>query len=86
MFALYAPRRAERTPTFANQKNLPKLPVPKLRQTLDRYLKGLEPFIAEESEANAELEMKKRVQMAEEFENGIGKLAQARLIGESPFV
>ena len=86
MFALYAPRRAERTPTFAHQKNLPKLPVPKLRQTLDRYLKSLEPFIAEQDEANAELEMKKRVQMAEEFENGIGKLAQARLIGESPLV
>ncbi|KAG8764817.1 hypothetical protein FRC12_007866 [Ceratobasidium sp. 428] len=80
MFALYAPSRSERIPTFANQRSLPKLPVPKLRPTLDRYLKSLEPLIAEAGEASAAAEMKKRQQMAEEFENGIGKLAQARLI------
>ncbi|KAG9104066.1 hypothetical protein FRC06_005766 [Ceratobasidium sp. 370] len=80
MFALYAPSRSERTPTFANQRGLPKLPLPKLRPTLDKYLKSLEPLIAEAGEANAAAEMKKRQQMAEEFENGIGKLAQARLI------
>ncbi|CAE6408771.1 unnamed protein product [Rhizoctonia solani] len=79
MFALYAPLRSERTPTFANQRGLQKLPLPKLRPTLDRYLKSLEPLIAESGQ-NAELEMEKRVRMAEEFENGIGKLAQARLI------
>ncbi|CAE6447104.1 unnamed protein product [Rhizoctonia solani] len=43
------------------------------------YLKSLEPLIAE-SGKDAELEMKKRVKMAEEFEQGIGKLAQARLV------
>ncbi|QRV75282.1 carnitine O-acetyltransferase [Ceratobasidium sp. AG-Ba] len=80
MFALYAPSRSERTPTFANQPSLPKLPVPPLRPTLDRYLKSLEPLIAEAGEANYDLEMKKRRQIAAEFENGIGKLAQARLI------
>ncbi|EUC56997.1 choline/carnitine O-acyltransferase [Rhizoctonia solani AG-3 Rhs1AP] len=79
MFALYSPRYSERTPTFANQRGLPRLPVPKLRPTLDRYLKSLEPLIAESGQ-NAELEMQKRVRMAEEFEQGIGKLAQARLI------
>ncbi|KAF8699128.1 Choline/Carnitine o-acyltransferase, partial [Rhizoctonia solani] len=81
MFALYAPLRSERTPTFANQRGLQKLPVPRLRPTLDRYLKSLEPLIAE-SGHNVELEMQKRARMAEEFEHGIGKLAQARLIGE----
>lgn len=80
MFALYAPLRSERTPTFTHQRGLPKLPVPKLRSTLDRYLKSLEPLIAETSGANAAAEMQKRVRMAEEFENGIGKLAQIRLI------
>ncbi|KAG8704852.1 hypothetical protein FRC08_002011 [Ceratobasidium sp. 394] len=80
MFALYAPSRSERTPTFAHQRSLPKLPVPNLRPTLDRYLKSLEPLIAEAGEANAATEMKKQRQMADEFENGIGKLAQARLI------
>ncbi|KAF8753527.1 Choline/Carnitine o-acyltransferase [Rhizoctonia solani] len=79
MFALYAPLRSERTPTFANQRGLQKLPVPRLRPTLDRYLKSLEPLIAE-SGHNVELEMQKRARMAEEFEHGIGKLAQARLI------
>ncbi|CAE6414425.1 unnamed protein product [Rhizoctonia solani] len=78
MFALYSPRRSERTPTFANQRGLPKLPVPALRPTLDRYLKSLEPLIAESGQND--LEMQKRVKMAEEFERGIGKLAQARLI------
>ncbi|CAE6415782.1 unnamed protein product, partial [Rhizoctonia solani] len=79
MFALYAPLRSERTPTFANQRQLQKLPLPKLRPTLDRYLKSLEPFIAESGQ-NVELEMEKRVRMAEEFEHGIGRLAQARLV------
>ncbi|CAE7076446.1 unnamed protein product [Rhizoctonia solani] len=78
MFALYSPRRSERTPTFANQRGLPKLPVPALRPTLDRYLKSLEPLIAESGQND--LEMQKRVKMAEEFERGIGKLAQVRLI------
>ncbi|KAJ1307884.1 hypothetical protein OPQ81_001963 [Rhizoctonia solani] len=78
MFALYAPHRSERIPTFAHQRGLPKLPLPKLRPTLDKYLKSLEPLIAESGQ-NAELEMQKRVRMAEEFERGIGKLAQARL-------
>ncbi|KAG9120383.1 hypothetical protein FRC07_004145, partial [Ceratobasidium sp. 392] len=80
MFALYAPSRSERVPTFVNQRSLPKLPVPKLRSTIDRYLKSLEPLIAEAGEANAATEMRKRQQLADEFENGIGKLAQARLI------
>jgi hypothetical protein len=82
MFALYSPLRYEHTPTFVYQRDLPKLPVPKLRSTLNRYLKSLEPIIAEASGSNATVEMQRRVKMAEEFENGIGRLAQARLIGE----
>ncbi|KAG9096393.1 hypothetical protein FS749_008598 [Ceratobasidium sp. UAMH 11750] len=74
------PPLPKRTPMFVNQRSLPKLPVPNLRHTLDKYLKSLEPLIAEAGEVNAAAEMKKRQQMADEFENGIGKLAQARLI------
>lgn len=65
---------------------LPRLPVPELRKTLDRYLTSLEPLLLEEeqrggisfSDAYA-----LRRKWTDEFESGIGQVLQQRLIGSS---
>ncbi|KAF8071839.1 acyltransferase ChoActase/COT/CPT [Lyophyllum atratum] len=62
---------------------LPRLPVPELRQTLDRYLASLRPLLLEEEKlgkASFESSYALRVQKAEAFESGIGKLLQNRLL------
>ena len=59
---------------------LPRLPVPDLRNTLDRYLQSLEPYMLEDPntyKASREL----RVKWANEFASGIGKVCQDRLLG-----
>ncbi|KIJ57311.1 hypothetical protein M422DRAFT_63059 [Sphaerobolus stellatus SS14] len=60
-----------------------RLPVPQLRQTLDKYLKSIIPFL-EEDESNggpkAEHELAKRALWARDFETGIGRVLQNRLI------
>lgn len=84
MFALHPPRRAERLPTFHHQRSLPKLPVPPLRASLDRYLKSLEPILEQNEEKGGEAKdaaLKARQDWAQEFESGIGKALQQRLIG-----
>lgn len=63
-----------------------RLPVPPLRQTLDRYLASLEPFFSEDeirggmtySSARA-----LREKWAKDFESGIGQTLQERLLGPS---
>ena len=63
---------------------LPRLPVPPLHDTLDRYLISIEPFLLEDevrggpSFKNA---MAKRRSLADEFERGIGSICQERLVG-----
>ncbi|PFH52930.1 hypothetical protein AMATHDRAFT_73762 [Amanita thiersii Skay4041] len=61
---------------------LPRLPIPDLRHTLDRYLASLEPFLLEE-EAKGGLPFEDaynlRVKWADEFESGIGRVLQDRL-------
>ncbi|KAF9560486.1 carnitine acetyltransferase [Agrocybe pediades] len=60
-----------------------RLPVPPLRQTLDRYLTSLEPFLHED-EAKGGMPFKRayalREKWATDFENGIGKTLQERLV------
>ena len=70
---------------------LPRLPVPRLRDTLDRYLKSLEPFLLEDEVRGglaSSKAMQERVKWANEFEHGLGKTLQERLIGTCvyPFV
>ncbi|KAF8525799.1 acyltransferase ChoActase/COT/CPT [Hysterangium stoloniferum] len=59
-----------------------RLPVPPLRRTLDKYLKSIAPLLQEDA-ANGgppyQEEMSKRLQWANEFENGIGCVLQERL-------
>jgi hypothetical protein len=65
-------------------RSLPRLPVPELRHTLDRYLASLEPLLLHD-EANGgdpyEAAYALRTRWADEFENGIGRVLQDRLRG-----
>jgi len=68
--------------TFAKYPTLPRLPIPDLRKTLDRYLKSLQPFLLDDAlqgESSYDAAYNIRVQWAEKFENGLGKLCQERL-------
>ncbi|XP_078282157.1 carnitine O-acetyltransferase isoform X1 [Rhinoraja longicauda] len=59
---------------FAHQKSLPRLPVPPLLQTLERYLLNLEPIVSQE-------ELEHTTQIVKEFaqKGGVGARLQASL-------
>ncbi|KAJ7455348.1 acyltransferase ChoActase/COT/CPT [Mycena galericulata] len=63
--------------------SLPRLPVPELRKTLDRYLRSIEPFLLED-EAHGGLPFQTsyalRAKWADEFAIGVGNLCQDRLL------
>lgn len=68
---------------------LPRLPVPPLRSTLDKYLQSIKPLLLEDdlrgiSAFTSAYQL--RVQWAKEFETGIGTTLQARLIGTRHFL
>lgn len=60
---------------FANTLNLPRLPVPSLSQTIDKYVKSVTPFLTED-------ELKNTTNILREFssENGIGTKLQRLLV------
>lgn len=67
-------------------KTRSRLPIPPLRQTLDRYLASLEPFFLEDEARGgmkADSARSLREKWAKEFETGIGKTLQERLVGPS---
>ncbi|TEB34514.1 carnitine acetyltransferase [Coprinellus micaceus] len=62
---------------------MPRLPVPELRKTLDKYLASLEPFLREDEKRggmNYHSGLSLRKKWADEFEQGIGKVLQDRLV------
>ncbi|GAA5861326.1 hypothetical protein JCM8547_006092 [Rhodosporidiobolus lusitaniae] len=86
MFAL-TPYRATQPRTFSAQKQLPRLPVPALSASLDKYLKSLRPFLLEQASKEGresswvEEELGRRREWATDFEKegGLGRLLQERL-------
>jgi hypothetical protein len=84
LFALVHSQADPSVPTFRYQKSLPSLPLPPLRQTLDKYLRSLEPFFLARQQAGTQLAADARTQReawARSFESGIGARCQERLQG-----
>jgi Choline/Carnitine o-acyltransferase len=84
LFALLHTQSNVSLPTFHYQPSLPKLPLPKLRQTLDKYLRSLEPFLLLRNPVGGESieqERERRVGWARTFELGVGAICQQRLQG-----
>ncbi|KAJ7104046.1 acyltransferase ChoActase/COT/CPT [Mycena belliarum] len=75
--------RSSSTKAVPNALSLPRLQVPELRKTLDRYLRSLEPFLLED-EAHGGLPFHSaytlRAKWADEFAAGVGSLCQERLL------
>lgn len=76
-------RSVSNTTPSSKPLQLPRLPVPPLRDTLDRYLKSLEPFLLEDEArggASFRESMDTRQAWAKEFELGLGQTLQERLM------
>lgn len=69
---LYSVSDGEETSTFMFDDKLPSLPVPRLDNTVDKYLRSVRPFLDDE-------QMKHTEQVAEQFKNGIGRALQEKL-------
>ena len=68
---------------------LPRLPVPHLRSTLDKYLQSIKPLLQEDDLRGVSAfasTYQHRVQWAKDFEMGIGATLQARLVGTRCFL
>lgn len=66
----------------------PRLPVPDLRKTLDRYLRSIEPLLLEDEASGGmpfESACALRHKWANDFETGVGQLCQDRLLGQFLF-
>ncbi|KAJ9588507.1 hypothetical protein L9F63_018119, partial [Diploptera punctata] len=59
--------------TFEHDDSLPRLPVPALQHTLERYLDSVKPFLSDE-------EMDHTTKLVSEFEQGVGKTLHAKLL------
>ncbi|XP_026779986.2 carnitine O-palmitoyltransferase 2, mitochondrial [Pangasianodon hypophthalmus] len=62
-------------PSMHYQKSLPRLPVPKLEDTIRRYLAAQKPLLNEEQYSKTE-------KLAHEFQNGIGKQLHEELVAQ----
>ena len=62
--------------TFENDDNLPALPLPSLKNTLDLYLQSLAPFLTSD-----ELEKKRKI--VQEFGDNEGQILQEKLLQRS---
>lgn len=60
-------------PQFKNDQNLPHLPVPKLEQTLQKYITTVKPHLNEN-------EFKNTLELIKKFENGVGSKLQKLLV------
>ncbi|XP_065666925.1 peroxisomal carnitine O-octanoyltransferase isoform X3 [Hydra vulgaris] len=61
------------TETLSCQQYLPSLPLPSLKDTCERYLKSVQPFLNEDEFAYTKLEVEK-------FQNGVGIMLHEKLI------
>lgn len=85
--ALHSSRRLmQAQPTVkrynSSKATLPRLPVPDLQQTLQRYLNSIEPLLLDDAKRGGspfEQAIEKRKLWAEDFANGLGKACQERL-------
>lgn len=66
---------ATATKLFSNTLNLPRLPVPTLSQTIDKYIKSVTPFLSED-----ELRTTKKLLQDFSSENNIGAKLQKLLL------
>lgn len=84
-------RHRRRASTFSNQPVLPRLPVPKLLDTVQRYEQTLEPFLesyAQQLGITIEQLKIDRQRIVHDFvkPNGLGRKLQERLIGRITFL
>lgn len=61
-------------PTLKFQRSLPRLPIPKLEETIDKYLEALKPIIADENQ------YKSTVEIAHKFRDNEGKKLHSILL------
>ena len=64
---------------------LPRLPVPDLHKTLQKYLKSIQPFLLEDEKRGGvdfKSALEDRVKLVNDFERGLGPLCQQRLLGK----
>lgn len=93
MFAL-TPYKKEQTKTLERQRELPRLPIPPLEKSLERYIKSLRPLLLEQAlkagqgQDAVDAELAKRREWAADFQSksGLGRLLQERLKGEQAVV
>jgi len=71
----------------ATARRLPRLPVPNLENTLQTYLRSLQPLIKDDADRNGtsiQTVTTRQETLAGLFANGLGKTLQERLHGEWP--